>query len=140
MEGGVERGVASVEEELSGVCDLSVVMSGKEKEEERWTGVILSGGGGGTGFCKASRSFSPSGNTRGHQGRTSGTDGSISIASVGETRVLRCCLPLLVKGFGLFIRTLPSGVEARDCGRLRFRWPPEMKFRNRFFSPVSHFS
>ena len=117
-----------------------VVMSGKEKEEERWTGVILSGGGGGTGFCKASRSFSPSGNTRGHQGRTSGTDGSISIASVGETRVLRCCLPLLVKGFGLFIRTLPSGVEARDCGRLCFSWPPEMKFRNRFFSPVSHFS
>ena len=117
-----------------------VVMSGKEKEEERWTGVILSGGGGGTGFCKASRSFSPSGNTWGHQGRTSGTDGSISIASVGETRVLRCCLPLLVKGFGLFIRMLPSGVEARDCGRLRFRWPPEMKFRNCFFSPVSHFS
>ena len=139
MEGGVERGVTRVEEELSGVRDLSAVISGKEEEEERWTGVILSGGGGGTGWCKASRSFSPSGNTRGNQGRTSGTDGSVSIMSVGETRVLRCCLPWLVKGFGLF-RMLPSGVEGRDCGRLRFRWPPEMKFRNRFFSPVSHFS
>lgn len=49
MEGGVERGVARVEEELSGVRDLSVVISGKEEEEEKWTGVILSGGGGGTG-------------------------------------------------------------------------------------------
>ena len=57
-------------------------MSGKEEEEERWMGVILSGGGGG----QASRPFSPSGNTRGDQGRTSGTDGSVSIGSVGETR------------------------------------------------------
>ena len=78
MKGGVERGVARGEVELSGVRDLSVVMSGKEEEEERWTGVILSGGGGGTGLCKASRSFSPSGNTRGEQGMTSGTDSSIS--------------------------------------------------------------
>ena len=79
--------------------------------------MILSGGGGGTGLYKASRSLSP-------RGRTSGTDGSVSIGSVGETRVLCCCL--LVKGFGLF-RTLPSGVEARDCSQLRLCWPPERR-------------
>ena len=89
--------------------------SGKGEEEERWTEVILSGGGGRTGLCKASRSFSPSGNTLGDQGRTSGTDGSASIGSVRETRVLHCCL--LVKVF----RTWGLDGEDNEC-RLCKNW------------------
>lgn len=140
----MESGVARVEEELRGVRDLTPGMSmgvrgrgvGKGEEE---TGVVMRGGGGGTGLYKASKSFSPSGNCRGDHGRTWGTHCSTSVGKVGEVRTLRCCFPLLENGFGL-PRELPSGVEAKDCGLLRFRWPPEMKLRKRFFSLTSHFS
>ena len=71
--------------------------------------------GAGQGCVKHLGLFLPVGTPLGDQGRTSGTDGSASIGSVRETRVLHCCL--LVKVF----RTWGLDGEDNEC-RLCKHW------------------
>ena len=132
-ERGVARGVASTDEVL-GVWGREGV-SGRERsgegEEEEVRGAGRGRGGGGGGFVRASKSAPSSGKERGGHERTGGGSEGGSVGDAGS--VVRRAL---AGGMGEFCRG--SGVEDRDEGRVRLRWPPLMKCMNRFFSVDSY--
>lgn len=125
---GEDSGVTMAELEL-GVCSAGVRGQARRGEDEGGCAGICGGGGG--GLVSASRSVPSSGKVRLGQGGMTGRGEE----STGEEG--RVVLRTLAVGQG---ECGVSGVEEREAGRARLRWPPLMKFRNLFFSNCSYLS